>query len=290
MEMTMKLDSSTNILWLKRRLGMSSTYLKRLALLAGVAMSLALAPAARALQMVTTAFSEPMNLQATVSAFNCENSPGPWINFEGAVTLGGMNVQMIFRNNINKDVHTLVEDIQTVAGVTAGTTVRIPKQPSHPFTDGTGTGVGGNPWISIQLVDTNDKPLSGEVLLGRCVQGAFAPSIDFSASVIGQAIIETLDCTNNPGPHINVSGSMSVSPGVKARFIFRNQRTDGAPHEAVAIAEVTLFSNGFAFSFPKQPVLGGVGGNPWISVRFANPEPIGPETLLGRCVQLLPGN
>ena len=285
----MKLDSSMNIPWLKRRPGTSSTYLKGIALLAG-AMSLMLAPAARALQMVTTSVSEPMNLQATVSTFDCENSPGPWINFEGAVTLGGMNVQMIFRNNINKDVHTLVEDIQTVAGVTAGTTVRIPKQPSHPFTDGTGTGVGGNPWISIQLVDTNGNPLSGEVPLGRCVQGAFAPSIDFSASVIGQAIIETLDCTNNPGPHINVSGSMSVSPGVKARFIFRNQRTDGAPHEAVAMAEVTLFSNGFAFSFPKQPVLGGVGGNPWISVRFADPEPIGSETLLGRCVQLLPGN
>jgi len=244
-----------------RKFSMSSTHLKRLALLAGVAMSLALAPAARALQMVTTSVSEPMNLQATVSTFNCENSPGPWINFEGAVTLGGMNVQMIFRNNINKDVHTLVEDIETVVGVSAGTTIRIPKQPSHPFTDGTGTGVGGNPWISIQLVDTNGNPLSGEVLLGRCVQGAFASSVDFSATVIGQAIIETLDCTNNPGPHINVSGSMSVSPGVKARIIFR-----------------------------KQPVLGGVGGNPWISVRFANPEPIGPETLLGRCVQLLPGN
>ncbi|TMH19789.1 MAG: hypothetical protein E6H61_11620, partial [Betaproteobacteria bacterium] len=67
---------------------MSSTHLKRLALLAGVAMSLALAPAARALQMVTTSVSEPMNLQATVSTFDCENSPGPWINFEGAVTLG----------------------------------------------------------------------------------------------------------------------------------------------------------------------------------------------------------
>jgi len=150
--------------------------------------------------------------------------------------------------------------------------------------------VGGNPWISMQIVDTNGNPLSGEVLLGRCVQGAFASSVDFSATVIGQAIIETLDCTNNPGPHINVSGSMSVSPGIKARIIFRNQRTVGAPHEAIAMADVTLFSNGFAFSFPKQPVLGGVGGNPWISVRFANPEPIGPETLLGRCVQLLPGN
>src|SRR5258708_7195977 len=32
--------------------------------------------------------------------------------------------------------------------------------------------------------------------------------------------------------------------------------------------------------------------NPWISVRVADPagQPIGTETLLGRCVQLLPGN
>ena len=267
--------------------------LKRQAAMAVVgAMSFALAPAAHALQQVTSTVSEPMNLQASVSAFNCSNAPGPWINFEGAVTLAGLNVQLVFRNNINKDVHTLVEDVETVVGVTAGTTIRIPKQPSHPFAGGTGTGVGGNPWISIQIVDTNGHPLSGEVLLGRCVQGAFSPSVDFSASVVAQAIIETLDCTNNPGPFINVSGSVSVSPGVRARFIFRNQSTAGAPHEAIAMAEVTLMSNGFSLSFPKQPVQGGVGGNPWISVRYADSagQQIGPETLLGRCVQLLPGN
>jgi hypothetical protein len=253
-------------------------------------MSLVLATAAHALQQVTTSLSEPMNLQATVSTFDCENSPGPWINFEGTVTLGELDVQLIFRNNINKDVHTYVEDIETVVGVAAGTTIRIPKQPSHPFEGGTGTGTGGNPWISIQIVDTNGNPMSGEILLGRCVQGAFNSTIDFSAPVIAQAIIETLDCTNNPGPYINVSGSMSASPGIEARIIFRNQRDDGAPHEAIAMADVTLIPSGFAFSFPKQPVQGGVGGNPWISVRFANPAPIGPETLLGRCVQLLPGN
>jgi hypothetical protein len=129
---------------------------------------------------------------------------------------------------------------------------------------------------------------------GPLRSGSFQPQrrVDFSASVIAQAIIETLDCTNNPGPFINVSGSVSVSPGVRARFIFRNQREDGAPHEAIAFADVTLMSNGFSLSFPKQPVQGGVGGNPWISVRFADSagRQIGPETLLGRCVQLLPGN
>src|SRR5437867_695161 len=145
--------------------------LKRRAAMAVVgAMSFALAPAAHALQQVTSTLSEPMNLQASVSAFDCSNSPGPWINFEGAVTLAGLNVQLVFRNNINKDVHTLVEDVETVVGVTAGTTIRIPKQPSHPFAGGTGTGVGGNPWISIQIVDSAGQQIGPETLLGRCVQ------------------------------------------------------------------------------------------------------------------------
>jgi hypothetical protein len=262
-----------------------------LALLAGLGLLASSLPA-QALNQVTEDLSQPMTLQASVSAFDCENSPGPWISFEGAVALTGLDVQMIFRNNLNRDVHTYVEDIRTVVGVAAGTTVRIPKQPSHPFEGGTGTGVGGNPWISMQIVDADGKALSGEVPLGRCVQGTFSPSVKFDAAVIAQALVETLDCTNNPGPYINVGGGMSVSPGIKARLIFRNQRTDGAPHEATAMADVTLFPNGTVFSFPKQPVQGGVGGNPWISARFADPsgQPLGPETLLGRCVQLLPGN
>ncbi|MGH8708850.1 MAG: hypothetical protein ACREVD_12435, partial [Burkholderiales bacterium] len=87
-----------------------------LALVAGLGL-IASSPPAQALNQVTANLSEPMNLQASVSAFDCENAPGPWINFEGAVTLAGLNIQLVFRNNINKDVHTYVEDVQTVVGV-----------------------------------------------------------------------------------------------------------------------------------------------------------------------------
>jgi hypothetical protein len=80
--------------------------------------------------------------------------------------------------------------------------------------------------------------------------------------------------------------------GVTARFIFRNQSEDGAPHEAIATVDLIGVQEGYTLRFPKQPVLGGVGGNPWISVRFASGsgQPLGEEVLLGRCVQLLPGN
>jgi hypothetical protein len=228
----------------------------------------------------------PVHLEMSVTAFECENSPGPQITFEGAMTLGGVDVQLIFRNNLNQDVHTRTEEVHVVGGVAAGEQIVIPKQPVRG-------GVGGNPFIWVQLVDANGRPLTGEIFLGRCVQGAFPMSLDFFTPVIAQAVLEALDCTNNPGPFINVSGSASFSPGVMARFIFRNNDNPvGGPHEADAVVDVTLIPTGFTLSFPKQPVLGGVGGNPWISVQFlgGSGEPIGNEFLLGRCVQLMPGN
>lgn len=253
--------------------------------------SLTWVPYARADQTVTSAVSIPAQLQASVTTWDCSNAPGPWITFEGGVALAGVNVELVFRNNINQDVHTRVEDVQVVTAIAVSEKIVIPKQPSHVFLGGEGTGVGGNPWISVQLIDRDWNPLTGEILLGRCVQGAFNPTADFFAAAFAQAVVEVLDCTNNPGPYINVSGSVSFS-AVKARFIFRNQREDGAPHEASAIVDLTGIQEGYTLRFPKQPVAGGVGGNPWISVRFASGsgQPLGEEVLLGRCVQLQPGN
>lgn len=189
-------------------------------------------------QTVLSAVSIPAQMTGTVSAFDCANAPGPNITFEGNVALAGVNAELVFRNNINKDVHTLVEDVQTVTAITADAKIVIPKQPSQVFLGGDGTGVGGNPWISVQLIDKDGMPLTSEILLGRCVQGAFTPTADFAAAAIAQAIVSVLDCSNNPGPFIEVNGSVSFS-AVKARFIFRNQREDGAPHEAVATVDLT---------------------------------------------------
>jgi hypothetical protein len=259
--------------------------------LATLMATLAWVTSARADQTVTSPVSIAARLQASLTAWDCSNAPGPWITFEGGVALTGVNVELVFRNNINRDVHTLVEDVQVVKAIAMNETIVVPKQPSHVFLGGEGTGVGGNPWISFQLIDRDGNALTGETLLGRCVQGAFSPTADFFAAAFTQAVVQVLNCTNNPGPYINVSGSVSFA-GVKARIFFRNQREEGSPHEAIATVDLTGISEGFTLRFPKQPVRGGVGGNPWISVRVASAsgQPLGQEVLLGRCVQLVPGN
>lgn len=238
---------------------------------------------AHAVQTVSQPFEIPVELQATVTTFDCANHPGPRIEFEGAVVLSSLDIALIFRNNLNKDVHTRTEEVHVVAEIVAGDEIVIPKQPVQG-------GVGGNPFIWLQLINSNGAPLTGEIFLGRCVQGPVATP--FVTPVTATAVLSDVDCTNNPGPFINVEGSLSFFPGVKVRFIFRNNDNPvGGPHEADAIVDLVIIPAGFTPRFPKQPVLGGVGGNPWISVQFLNGgESVGDEKLLGRCVQLQSGN
>src|SRR5438876_2518162 len=253
-----------------------------------IAMSVGLACAfpAQAQKQVAKTFIMPTQVHAAVGFSDCSNSPGPQITLDGPISLGGLNVELIFRNNV-KGTHTYVaESTSEVVAVPQGGTLVIPKQPSLG-------GVGGNPFIWIQFVDGDGNALSGEIYLGRCVQGSAKVDSDLGAFASALVDFAALDCSNNPGPWITVEGSTSFPSGVNAQLIFRNNDNPvGGPHEAIRSAYVAIIPAGLTLTIPKQPVLGGVGGNPWIFTLFeqADGTPIGKEVLLGRCVQLAPGN
>jgi hypothetical protein len=231
----------------------------------------------RAEQTVVQNFGMPTTVHGTVSATDCNNRGGPQVTLEGIISLGGVQVQLIFQNNA-KGTHTATVTYKTnVVLVALNESITIPKQPVRG-------GVGGNPFIWVQFTDENGNALTDEIFLGRCVQGlSISPS--FLSEVIAAATIDVDGCENSPGPTITVGGTLILS-GVNARFIFRNNVN--GPHEAQAEAQVSLIAHGSAITIPKQPVLGGAGGNPLISVQFLQGDgsPIGEPTLLGRCNKL----
>src|SRR5262245_57198339 len=131
---------------------------------AGALSTLALALPVQAQKEVTTTFTMPVQVLATVNMSDCNNSPGPQINLDGSVSLGGMTVEMTFRNNL-KGTHTYTDQKSVdVVAVPAGGTFVIPKQPVLG-------GVGGNPFMWVQMVDGSGTALSQQSFLGRCVQG-----------------------------------------------------------------------------------------------------------------------
>src|SRR5438093_1088048 len=112
---------------------------------------------------VSAAFEMPVNIQTSMSTSGCSNSPGPTITLQGALSLGGMGVKLLFENNV-KGTHTYtVESTASATVIPQGQSIQIPKQPVLG-------GVGGNPWIFLQFTDGKGNTVSGSFMMGRCVQ------------------------------------------------------------------------------------------------------------------------
>ena len=236
-------------------------------------------------QPMSLAFTMPVTAHTSTNISSCDNSPGPYITINGALALSGLGTRLVFTNN-DKGTHTYTDqNSATLTVIPSGDAITIPKQPVLG-------GVGGNPFIWLQLTDDKDTPLTEEIYLGRCVQGmAVNTDRDFSLPASAVALIAADGCYNNPGPTITLSGDFTLKPGLGARLIFRNNDNPvGGPHEFddATIARVALVPPGEDVSFPKQPVLGGVGGNPWIWFQFlsASGADLMDPALVGRCVQL----
>ncbi len=242
-----------------------------------LAIALFCAQAGRAEKQVSASFPLSCHVSATVDESGCQNSPGPQITLGGILKFGGVKVRITFSNNA-KGTHTA-----TVVGqfdvdlLLEGSTIVIPKQPVLG-------GVGGNPLIYLEFTDENGNALSHEFLLGRCVQG-LTLNTDLLAEALALATVSAADCSNHPGPYINLGGEIVLS-GLHAKIIFRNNFK--GTHTAEAVRDVAIILEGSTITLPKQPPLGGVGGNPLISIQFlhSNGDPISDPVLLGRCVQL----
>jgi hypothetical protein len=233
---------------------------------------------ARAEQVVPVACQMPVHVTCNVSESGCDNSPGPQITLDGMISLGGIGADLIFENNL-KGTHTTVVPTwaTNVALLPLGSAIVIPKQPVLG-------GVGGNPYIYIQFMDAKCNPLTGEILLGRCVQGLTLEK-DFLDDVVGATTIDASGCSNHPGPVITMGGQITLS-GLKARIIFKNNVK--GTHVAEAHTDVDLIIDGTPVTIPKSPHQGGAGGNPIILLQFTQSDdtPFGDLLLLGRCNQL----
>jgi hypothetical protein len=227
-------------------------------------------------QQVLAAINLAARANLTVNTTGCKNSGGPQVTLSGTIALGDVTARITLSNNA-KGTHSTAVVQEMDFALLLGDDIVIPKQPVLG-------GVGGNPHIWIQFHDGRGNNQSGEIYLGRCVQG-----LNISADLLQQAIalaeIGGDGCSNHPGPIITLGGTITLS-GLHARLIFRNNLI--GTHTAEEIRDVTLIGEGDEIVIPKQPSQGGVGGNPLIGIQFldGNGDPLANPVNLGRCTQL----
>lgn len=220
------------------------------------------------------------HLEMTANTDGCDNSHGPNITINGALTLGGVNGRLIFRNN-ERGTHEYTEETDMdVMILEEGEVIRFAKQPSRG-------GVGGNPYIWIEFCDGDWTPMSKPILLGRCVQGLFSTNFDFGLMSDANAQIITGDCDNSGGPEITLSGELLLG-GMNAKLIFTNNRRGTHRLDEDTTIAFAILPPGKSITFAKQPPRGGAGGNPHILFQWMDPNnsELSDEFYLGRCVQL----
>ncbi len=247
----------------------------------GIVAALALGSNGAGAASVEAMLGLPASLDFDAVADQCENNPGPFITLSGELSIGGVGGRLIFRNN-EKGTHERSEDVTVdLELLEAGETIRFAKQPPEG-------GVGGNPYIWVQFYDGGWKAISDPILLGRCVQGIHGGALLFQHLADAAVDVQLAgECSNSPGPEISLDGAI-VLGGLNAKLIFTNNAKGTHRREEVTSVDLEILPAGESIAFPKQPPLGGVGGNPRIYFQFVDDEggALSSEVYLGRCVQL----
>ncbi len=238
------------------------------------AVALLCATSGRAEQTFSAAFDMPVHVKAVVDESGCNNNPGPTITVGGTISLGGLKARVILANNVKRTHSIEVVNSYEVDLCIQDGPIEIPKQPVLG-------GVGGNPHIYLQFTDGKGRNLSEEFYLGRCVQGVVVTS-DLLQQAVALATVQGDSCSNRRGPRITLGGEI-VLGGLHARIIFRNNAK--GTHTAESESDVAIILEGTKIVIPKQPSMGGVGGNPlvYIQLLHGSGDPIGDAILLGRC-------
>ena len=256
-------------------------------------------PQAHAAVSVSSSGTVPVRVSLTTSV-TCSNNPGPTISLGGTIAVGTVRTAVWFQNNVLGTQSTAPQVTGLSFAVTPSQgTLTLAKAPV-PLTGGgwlTGsTGAGGNPWISVDILNSaGTSAIGGPVLVGKCVQldnGKFsvATSRSIMLPVRTTLLASALGCTSRAS-QVSVS-TTSAYAGLTGRLLFDNNKTKAVHHAEAAgsatfslMPPVTTTKGGWG--------VGGAGGNPLVYVHFmkstdsgTNPLVWPPNLNLGRCNKL----
>jgi hypothetical protein len=108
-------------------------------------------------------FDLPTGAKLDVISSACSNNPGPFINLNGELGLGGLCARLILTNNAKFTLETSADVVVDVVLIPEGQKITFAKQPPLG-------GAGGNPLIYVQFLSGSGKELSIPLFIGRCNQ------------------------------------------------------------------------------------------------------------------------
>ena len=228
--------------------------------------------AAKQVQKVVTI---PAEYTATVQTSNCMAAQGPQVNISGDLNPAGLEAEIIFSQPGKVDEFTSGQEV-------------VPQNTPIPLTQQQVVGgLGDNPFLWLQLVDSKGRPMSSEIFLGQCSQGTFNASASLLVPLDTTAEITTDACaTSRPEVQV-INGSAEFSP-INGRLILRSTTEVHGGQKNEVTLDLVLLPTGQEYAFPQPIVQGQISANPQISLQFreGGGSPVGNQINFGRCSTL----
>jgi hypothetical protein len=113
------------------------------------------------------------------------------------------------------------------------------------------------------LAACQERGTGTDLLAAATSTSPLSVSRSFEQMVSATATSTVTGCDNSPGPYITIEGGMRLG-GLGTRMTFTNNQKGTHTYTDEAHVDVTVVpADGNNITIPKQPVLGGVGGNPY---------------------------
>jgi len=220
----------------------------------------------------------PVNVQTSMTASGCDNSPGPQITLQGAMTIGGIGVHSCSKTTRRNPPFT-VESTDSNCD-SAGQSVTNTQTPVLAET-------GGILHIN-QFVDNQQQPSLQRSSSDAASKDSSTHLLTFPFQQPLSAQVSAGSC-NKPRFDHSLSGQMSLT-GNQCNIIFSNndKPSRGTPPEYTATAvSVVLIPAGQTIQFAKQPHSREPRKPMDIPNILGRTRPASQRSkLLGRCVQL----
>lgn len=217
----------------------------------------------------------PVALQAS-----CDNSGGDMIRLHGSLLFDNIAVKLTASDTTGAEVQSATVSATTVVKLED---MEVAKQPSLG-------GVGGNPWIYVQLLDGSGVAVSDEMLLGRCVQGLEESPLALTLPVGVDVQVDAGVCSVDTDKHVTVEGALSLT-GLMAKVRLANDLTGTHVAELTSETTIEVLPDGASVTLEGDPALGTTEEEPAsyeldLRVVDGNGDTLSNQVSLGTCEAL----
>ena len=202
----------------------------------------------------------PLCLHGELITHETGDGSGAQLAFRGGLALGGLGVEMVFRNTLGRTAEQPSNISTRAVLLPAGEWFEIPRKPFRARLEGDTIA-----WIQIR--DRDGTPLTDHLYLGFPARVWCPVRRTFSTAITAETCVLPANGTVPSEFGLTLTGEMTFVRGFSARIVL-GPRVPCDEHSRHEVLDLEIITPGQKIRFPEQPIRTGERGGALSSLTF----------------------